>query len=62
MEALDEAGLSDDEPFREAVGSHIEFGTRVAQQNSHAETDAELHPIRHVPRREWPGDSDDDAV
>jgi hemoglobin len=34
MDALDEAGLPDDEPFREAVRSHIEFGTRVAQQNT----------------------------
>jgi hemoglobin len=57
MQALDEAGLPDDAAFREAVRSHIEFGTRVAQQNSHAATDAELHPIREVPRWEWPGDS-----
>jgi hemoglobin len=34
IEALDEAGLPGDEPFREAVRSHVEFGTRVAQQNS----------------------------
>ena len=39
--------------------AHVEFGTRVAQQNSHAETDAELHPLREVPRWEWPGDQDD---
>ena len=51
---LDEAGLPGDEPFREAVRSHLEFGSRVAQQNSWAETDAELHPIRHVPRWNWP--------
>jgi hemoglobin len=48
-EALDEAGLPDDEPFREAVRSYIEFGSRVAQQNSHAKTDADLHPLRQVP-------------
>jgi hemoglobin len=53
MEALDEAGLPDDEPFREAVRSHIEFGTKVAKQNSHAATDTELHPIREVPRWTW---------
>lgn len=58
MEALDEAGLPDDEPFREAVRSHVEFGSRVAQQNSHADTDADLHPLRHVPRWTWPGDAD----
>jgi hemoglobin len=58
-EALDEAGLPDDERFREAVGSHIEFGTRVAQQNSHAKTDAELHPLRQVPRWTWPEESNE---
>ena len=41
MEALDEAGLPDDAPFREAVRSDIEFGKRAAQQNLHPETDAE---------------------
>jgi hemoglobin len=40
--ALDEVGLPDDEPFREAVRSHVEFGSRVAMQNSHAESDDEL--------------------
>jgi hypothetical protein len=40
------------------VRSHIEFGTRVAQQNSHANTDADLHSLRHVPRWTWPGDTD----
>jgi len=59
MEALDEAGLPDDEPFREAVRSHIEFGTRVAQQNSHAKTGAELHPLREVPRWTWPGETNE---
>jgi hemoglobin len=54
MEALDEAGLPDDESFREAVRSHVEFGSRVAQQNSWAEAEAELHPIRNVPHWEWP--------
>ena len=53
MEALDEAGLPSDAPFRAAVRSHIEFGAGVAQQNSWAETDADLHPIRSVPRWEW---------
>src|SRR5215472_11277227 len=36
MEAADEAGLPDDAPFREALRSHVEFGTDVAQQNSRA--------------------------
>jgi hemoglobin len=54
LEALDEAGLPDDGPFRQAVREHLEFGAQVAQQNSWAETDAELHPIREVPRWHWP--------
>ena len=58
MEALDEADLPDDPPFREAVRAHIEFGSRVAQQNSHAKADDDLHPLREVPRWGWPGDSD----
>jgi hemoglobin len=46
-----------DKPFRQAVRSHVEFGARVAQQNSKAQTDADLHPIRAVPHWEWPSDS-----
>jgi len=54
LEAVDEAGLPTDEPFRDAVRSHLEFGSRVAQQNSWADTDDELHPIRTVPHWNWP--------
>ncbi len=54
LDALDEAGLPDDQPFRQAVREHVEFGAGVAQQNSWAETDADLHPIREVPKWEWP--------
>jgi hemoglobin len=54
LEAVDEAALPEDEPFREAVRSHIEFGSRVAQQNSWAASEDELHPIREVPRWQWP--------
>ena len=53
LEALDEARLPNDEPFREAVREHVEFGARVAQQNSRAEPDADLHPIRQVPIWNW---------
>jgi hemoglobin len=56
LEALDEAGLPDDEPFREAVRSHVEFGSQVALNNSNAVTDSDLHPLNHVPRWTWPGD------
>lgn len=54
LESLDEAGMPDDLPFRQAVREHVEFGTRVAQQNSHAATDDELHPLREVPMWQWP--------
>ena len=57
LAALDEAGLPADEPFRQAVREHVEFGARVAQQNSWAETDANLHPIRDVPQWQWPSSS-----
>jgi hemoglobin len=55
MEAADEAGLPPDAPFRQALREHVEFGGHVAQQNSRAETDGELHPIRAVPKWDWPG-------
>jgi hemoglobin len=58
LAALDAAGLPDDPPFREAVREHLEFGTRVAMQNSHARTDDELHPLRTVPRWTWAGDDE----
>ena len=53
LESLDEAGLPTDERFRKAVREHVEFGARVAQQNSHAESESELHPIREVPKWTW---------
>jgi hemoglobin len=53
LESLDEAGLPTDVRFRKAVRGHVEFGAHVAQQNSHAQTDAELHPIREVPTWTW---------
>jgi len=42
-----------DPRFREAVMSHIEFGTQVAVQNSNADTDDQLHPLREVPIWTW---------
>lgn len=53
LESLDEAGLPRDERFRAAVREHVEFGADVAQQNSQAQTDAKLHPIREVPTWTW---------
>jgi hemoglobin len=54
MQAADDAGLPDDKPFREALKSHVEFGSHVAKQNSNAKTDNELHPLREVPKWDWP--------
>jgi hemoglobin len=56
LAAADVAGLPTDAPFREALRSHVEFGSRVAWQNSHAETDDQLHPLREVPLWRWPDD------
>ena len=56
MAALDTAGMPGDEPFRRAVREHVEFGTHVAMQNSNAETDEQLHPLREVPHWTWDGD------
>ncbi len=53
LQAIEEAALPDDGPFRDAVRSHLEFGADVAQQNSWAEEDSDLHPIREVPRWSW---------
>jgi hemoglobin len=54
LAAADKAGLPDDPPFREALRSHVEFGSHVAMQNSHAKTDAELYPLSEVPLWQWP--------
>ena len=54
--AMDAADLPDDRECREAVRSHVDFGSKVAMQDSHAETDDELHPLRQVPRWTWAGD------
>jgi hemoglobin len=54
--ALDAADMPSDPQFRQAVREHVEFGSRVAMQNSHATTDDELHPLREVPHWTWAGD------
>jgi hemoglobin len=56
--ALDAADMPTDQAFRDAVREHVEFGSQVAMQNSHADTDDQLHPLRDVPRWTWPGDDD----
>ena len=57
MQAVVEAGIRDDAPLRQAFREHVEFGAKVAQQNSWAETDAELNPIRKVPAWQLPPDA-----
>lgn len=59
MAAADKAGLPADEAFRTALREHVEFGSQVAMQNSHAESDDQLHPLREVPRWTWAGDEAD---
>src|SRR4051794_1682191 len=56
LAALDAVAMPADASFRDAVREHLEFGTRVAMQNSHAPTEEELHPLREVPRWTWAGD------
>lgn len=56
MAALDAAEMPSDPAFREAAREHVEFGSHVAMQNSNASSDAELHPLREVPRWTWSGD------
>lgn len=50
--AAREQGLSEDEAVLRSVHEYLVFGTEVAQVNSHARTDADLHPCQEVPR--WP--------
>jgi hemoglobin len=56
LAALDTAGMPTDPAFRSSVREHVEFGSHVAMQNSHARSDDELHPLRDVPRWTWAGD------
>jgi hemoglobin len=59
LAAADASGLPGDPPFRAALRSHAEFGSQVAMQNSHARADDELHPLREVPKWQWPDSSGD---
>jgi hemoglobin len=59
LAAADTVGLPDDAPYREALRTHVEFGSHVAMQNSHAQTDEQLHPLREVPKWQWPAAAPD---
>lgn len=50
--AATEQRLSDDPEVLAQVHEYMGFGTEVAQVNSHAEVDGDLHPCQEVPR--WP--------
>jgi hemoglobin len=56
LAALEASDLPANDALREAVRAHVEFGSKVAMQNSQAETEDQLHPLRQVPRWTWPGD------
>ena len=60
--SLDEVALFRDlegsSPYDRGMPSLYEVGSKVAMQNSHAETEDQLHPLREVPRCNWPGDED----
>ncbi|GHO50293.1 group II truncated hemoglobin [Ktedonospora formicarum] len=60
LAALDTVRMPDDEPFRKAFREHVEFGSRVAMQNSHAECDEDLYPLHEVPRWSWADEQSDD--
>ncbi|PZG01626.1 group II truncated hemoglobin [Micromonospora deserti] len=49
MDAADEVGLPDDPEFRAAFASYIEWGTRLALQNSQRGA----HPVREAPVPRW---------
>jgi hemoglobin len=56
MSAVESSDLPGNSEFREAIRPHVEFGSKVAMQNSHAESEDQLHPLREVPRWTWSGD------
>ena len=56
LQALDDADMPTDPDFRSAIREHLEFGTQVAMQNSNAQSDDDLHPLREVPHWTWAGD------
>ena len=48
VQALLQAQMPDDKRFRRAVREHVEFGARVAQQNSWATTDEEFERAKSL--------------
>jgi hemoglobin len=59
LAALDAVDMPDDEAFRDAVRTHVEFGSQVAMQNSNASSKEDLNPLREVPIWTWNSDERD---
>jgi hemoglobin len=49
MDAADEAGLPGDPEFRAAFAGYLEWGTRLARENSQPGAD----PVREAPVPRW---------
>jgi hemoglobin len=49
MRAADDAGLPDDPEFRSALVAYLEWGTRLAVQNSRPDADV----VEHAPVPHW---------
>jgi hemoglobin len=56
MAAVEKAGFANDHRFLATLRSAVEFGTEVARVNSNAKTDAELFPLKSIPRWRWEKD------
>jgi hemoglobin len=52
MDSADEVGLPADPEFRSAFAAKLEWGTRIAVQNS-ASTENHVGPDEHIPRFGW---------
>lgn len=51
-QAVADQGLTSDAALRASIHEYLVFGTEVAQVNSHAKGDDDLHACQEVPR--WP--------
>jgi hemoglobin len=51
--AVEKAGFAGDNRFVATMRSAVEFGSKVALVNSNAKSDAELFPLKAIPRWHW---------
>jgi hemoglobin len=54
-----QSSTADDGPFREAVRTHHRVRLPSRPADSRAKTDADIHPLREVPRWTWPANTVD---